>query len=512
LLYKSNPAQSPALDPEVSHAVMNALSNAVICIDESGVVRFFNPAAQTLFGIPATDVEKRFAATIFSLQTLAASVEKLVQDGKSSGSEQFHILRPDKTKATVEGRHSLQITNSGWICTTVFQNFTEQQLEPGALYQYQKTQAIGTLASGVAHDFNNILTAVISNLDLMELTAELPASLRHNVSQAKISARRGAELVSRLLSFSRQSDPHPAAVNLSDINREVVAMLRRSIDRRINIGHEFPPDLSLVHADGTQMMQVVMNLCLNARDAMPSGGTIHIRLSNVSFNQSVLPPRKSGRFVQLTVEDTGEGIPADVMARLFEPYFTTKKMGRGTGLGLFIAQSVVAEHGGWLEVNSKQGIGSTFSAFIPAMLSSTKQSQPVTTLDSPGTQNSLDGKERILIVDDEEFVRLVTRAVLGYRGYTMVEAVDGAEGVEKYKNAEIPFDLVLMDLHLPKMNGWDALAQIKQFDPKAKVIMLSGGSAAGFDEKGQELGASGFLEKPFENINLLKMVRKLLDA
>ena len=379
------------------------------------------------------------------------------------------------------------------------------------LYQRQKIEAIGTLAAGLAHDFNNLLTAILSHIDLVLSASEFPTSLQRHLVIARTSGRRAAELVSRLQTFSRQSPTSFASVKLAAVIHEVVSVLKRTIDRLIHIQVSIPEGVEpAIHGDATLLMQCLMNLCLNARDAMPQGGTLVISLETTTFEAGVKEPRRSGTFVRLSVKDSGAGMEQEVLSRLFEPYFTTKEFGRGGGLGLAITNSIVKDHNGWMEVESQPGKGSRFDAYFPALNTRTEEIKPAAV--PVAESQTLEGKETILLVDDEELVRLVARAVLGYRGYNIMEAINGEDAVEKYRASGGKIDLVLMDLHMPKMNGWDALARIREFDPSAQVIMLSGGSTDDLPDSLRKLGAAAILQKPFENIELVQLVRKTLDA
>jgi signal transduction histidine kinase/ActR/RegA family two-component response regulator len=378
-------------------------------------------------------------------------------------------------------------------------------------YQRQKIEAIGTLAAGLAHDFNNLLTAILSHIDLVLSASEFPSSLQRHLVIARTSGRRAAELVSRLQTFSRQSPHSFSPIKLAGVVHEVVSVLKRTIDRLIQIQVSISEGVEpTVNGDATLLMQCLMNLCLNARDSMRGGGTLTISLENCTFGPDAVEPRRAGSFVRLSVADTGVGMEREVLSRLFEPYFTTKEFGQSGGLGLAITNSIVRDHGGWMEVESQPGKGSRFDAFFSVLDRPAVESKPAPLPVSE--PQMLEGKETILLVDDEELVRLVARAVLGYRGYHIMEAIHGLDAVEKYQANIGKIDLVLMDLHMPRMNGWDALARIREIDPAAQVIMLSGGSTDDLPDSLKQLGAAAILQKPFENIELVQLVRKTLDA
>lgn len=379
------------------------------------------------------------------------------------------------------------------------------------LYLRQKHEALGTLTAGLAHDFNNLLTAILSHIDLVLSASEFPSSLQRHLVIARTSGRRAAELVSRLQTYSRQAPTAKSPVKLSPIIQEVVSVLKRTIDRRIVIRSDIEAGEEwTINGDASQITQVLMNLCLNARDAMEEGGTLTVAIHRVTFGGGALvEPRRPGEFLKLTVSDTGEGISSETITRLFEPYFTTKEFGKGMGLGLAISNSIAHEHGGWMEVESIIGKGSSFSAFFPRLAPNhvETRSAPAPVAET----KSLEGTETILLVDDEELVRLVARAVLSFRGYNIVEAVNGEDAVAKYEASPEKFELVLMDLHMPRMNGWDAMVKIKALNPKAKIVLLSGGATQDLPADLRERGAMAVLQKPFENIELVQMVRRILD-
>jgi len=239
---------------------------------------------------------------------------------------------------------------------------------------------------------------------------------------------------------------------------------------------------------------------------MPKGGTLSLTLFTESFSKSTTAPRRAGEFAGLRIRDTGFGMPPEVLARIFEPYFSTKDLSRGPGLGLSIAASVIAEHAGWIEVASAPGEGASFSIFLPRS-DTPEPPRPIRVAETRPTE----GKERILVVDDDELVRMVTKAVLSYRGYQVAEAGDGEEAIQKYAETNPPYDLVLMDLHMPRLNGYDALKRIRELNPRLKAILLSGGTQDP-SSLGGEIEGVAYLQKPFDNQELAGVVRRLLDA
>lgn len=503
--------RQPAAGQLLGEVVNSMDSIAVAGVDQNQVFWYMNPAAERMFGWDPGAWRGQ------SLNLSPGLAQVFAEMNLPPRPDRTEVIRRKTVGIDLGDRKNVALDVRGMTVRSPDNTFFAVVIEPGAdpekdIFQAQKTQAIGALASGVAHDFNNILTAILSHLDLITFAPEMPDKLQQHAVYAQTSARRGAELVSKLLAFSRHSEPNLAQVQLAQIVDEVVVMLRRSIDPRIQITVTAAPSVWTTCADTNQIMQVLMNLCLNSRDAMPDGGHLSIALENVTVpDRDLQPPKHPGQFVRLTVHDTGEGMPPEILDRLFEPYFTTKSAGKGTGLGLSIAYSVISKHRGWIEVESEPGKGTLFHVFLPRAPHDEPRQE--TADDVPAANNKeLEGTERILIVDDDELVRLVMRAVLSYRGYRVTEAVDGKEAVEKYGAADGNHDLVLLDIHMPRMNGWDALSEIRASDPGALVILLSGGIPDQNQERARTLGAATFFSKPFANQDLLRLVRRTLDG
>ena len=497
------------------NTIVDSLDDSIITVAEDLRVVFLNEAAAKTFGCDREEVLRQSIAQFpllaealgqikFAELHLTAESPKAVRrlQGRRADGDFFPM------EALITGMHV-----GGRKCyTAVIRDISLQQQMEKAVYKARKNQAIGSLAGGIAHDFNNILTAIISQIDLALYARELPPSLKENLVYAKASARRAAELVSKLQLFSGQAESKFAPLDLAGVVEQVVFMLRRSIDPRIQISYAEPGvGTWFSDADASQILQVLMNLGLNARDAMPEGGQLVFVVERAAFQAAgAAPPRKAGDFVRISVGDTGQGIPPETLNRVFDPYFTTRDLSQRSGLGLSIAQTVVAEHGGWMEVESRQGQGSCFSVFLPLsrQTQSAIEPRPLPILDT----KAMEGTERILIADDEELVRIVMRAILNYRGYQIVEALDGEDAVEKYLQSSKPFDLVLMDLHMPRLNGLDALARIRKHNPKVKAVMLSGGFQEKDTERSIEIEGVKFLQKPFENQDLVCLVREMIDA
>lgn len=515
--YKTEAIQDRLEQDSSLNTFADGMTDAIVAVTNKGNVLVYNRAAEKIFGFDRSAI---LNYAIDQLPGLAGVLQQHQAESAAAGRPSFQSVHriqsrrasgesfPAELTATSFARHGCQLISMG------VRDISRMRQMERALHQAQKTQAIGGLARGVAHDFNNILTAILSHLELIDTSGELPESLGSFVTHARTSARRGAELVNRLLTFSRQSAPKLIPMPLDAVIDEVLAVLHRSVGHTIQIIPEFvPEDIWMVNADSSQIMQVLMNLCLNARDSMPEGGELSIWLENVTIPaEEALPPRKAGDYVKMTVKDTGKGIAKDILDRLCEPYFTTKAFGKGVGLGLSIVQNIIAQHAGWLEVESKINSGSRFQVFLPrAQAPSGLEASRRTPTRVDAEPDKLEGTETILIVDDEELIRLVSKTVLNYRGYKVIEAETGEDALEVYRQESGNIDLVLLDVYMTGISGWKTLTEIRKINPQAAVVMMSGGKMDELTCEETDETASGCLSKPFENTTLAQTVRKILD-
>jgi PAS domain S-box-containing protein len=491
--------------------ILNSVEDAILSVDEQFTIVFLNDAAARRFDCPRGRALGQPMARFPTLPDVAAQLRlgELPLPGEARVVRRLNVPRPNAEPLLMEALVSCASLDGRTFYTVIIRDVSLQQEMEKAVYEARKMQAIGALAGGMAHDFNNILTAIISQIDLALTAPELAPSLRGHLTHAQTSARRGAELVNKLEIFSGRTKPTYAAVEPTDVIEQVVFMLKRSADPKVQL-HYLPPAAKpwLTKADANQLMQALMNLGLNACDAMPGGGRMTLEVANVTFGAGVVSPRKPGEFVRITVGDTGPRIPPEILSRAFEPYFWTKDSSRSPRPGLAIVSATVAEHGGWMEAESGQEIGTQFHIFLPRLQEPATASREVPVAD----QKKTEGRERILVVDDEALVRMVTKAVLAYRGYQIIEAEDGEDAIQKYMDASPPIDLILMDMNMPRLSGHDALRRIRESHPKAKAVMFSGGLHDPATDSVTDLEGVAFLHKPFDNQELTRVVREMLDA
>ncbi len=391
--------------------------------------------------------------------------------------------------------------------------------------QMQKLEAIGTLAGGIAHDFNNLLTGILGNLDLARVQLPPGSPAERAIRESSQASDRAAQLVRQLLEFSRRSPIERKPVDLGETAREAVRLFSQTIDRRIRVESEIRPDLWPAKADSGQVHQVVMNLLVNARDAImeclegdkagggrQGGYSVRVRAGNVTTTEEYrrrFSYARQGDFVALSITDNGSGMDESAQRHIFEPFFTTKTLGRGTGLGLSTVYGIVKQHGGWINMESVPGQGTTFYVYFPRAEEGT--SEPARPEEERAAAGPGTGGGTILLVDDEEMIRDYARRVLEHYGYSVITAGDGEEALDLYVRNRDRLDLVILDLSMPHLTGTEVLDRIRAVDPRAKVILSSGyPTGTGFDTPGSAR-ADAVLPKPYRSETLARLVREVLE-
>lgn len=376
----------------------------------------------------------------------------------------------------------------------------EQQVQ-----QLEKSESIGRLAGGIAHDFNNALGVILGWTDFCCEEAPAGSPLRDGLQKIHNQAQFAAGLTSQLLAFARRQVLQPRSIRLNAVIAESTGLLKSVLGEQIEVDIKLAQDLAISQADPTQIGQVIMNLCLNARDAMPKGGRLAIETHNVAIGEEfrkIHPYVPAGRFVQLSVSDTGIGMDAATKSRIFEPFFTTKELGRGTGLGLATVYGIVKQHGGFLTVDSKPGLGTTFDVYLPASSTVPEISA------AAAVEISLRGTETVLVADDHEGIRELGQRTLSLHGYKVIPACNGQEAVRLFKQKSEEIQLVLLDVVMPGLSGPDAYTQMSAIKPDLPVIFASGYTALADP---QIRKGAAFLQKPYTMETLNRTVRSVLD-
>ncbi len=388
---------------------------------------------------------------------------------------------------------------------------TEQKRLEAQFAQSQKMQAVGQLAGGVAHDFNNLLTAMMGFCDLLLLRHRPGDPSFADIMQVKQNANRAANLVRQLLAFSRQQTLQPKVLDLTDVTAELAHLLRRLIGANIELQLVHERDLALVRADQGQIEQVVINLAVNARDAMPNGGKVVIRTANRTVSepeqQRGVESMPLGDYVVIEVSDTGTGIPKEIVGRIFEPFFSTKAVGSGTGLGLSTVYGIVKQTGGFIFVDSTVGKGTTFTIYLPAW----KGERPSSTAAAgPERRRDLTGAGTVLLVEDEDAVRLFSARALRNKGYKVVEANSGEAALELLNTVGDDVDVLVTDVVMPQMDGTQLIKLVRERRPDMKVVCISGYAEESFRKRLDSTAGVHFLPKPFTLDQLAGKVKEVI--
>ena len=467
-----------------------------------------------LLGYSETELRSRTVLEVTHPEDLAPiehELRKLVSGEVRSSDHTVRLLRRDGGTIWVSANASPVQNASGTplYFLVYIRDVTERKTLEEQLRQAQKMEAVGQLAGGVAHDFNNLLTAIIGNAELLlrEIEAEDPRRL--DVLEINRAAHRAATLVRQLLAFSRKQVLQPRVVDLNAVVTELSTMLRRVIDEHVELRLELQPDLGTVLADPGQLEQVITNLAVNARDAMPSGGTLAIRTANVDADDVPGESPESipliGPLVEVSVRDDGVGMDERTLARLFEPFFTTKEMGRGTGLGLATVYGIVRQSGGHIRVNSRLHHGSTFTVYLPRVEGLGEGLE-----EFPGWIDQPRATGTVLVVEDEVAVRRLASRVLRARGYRVLEASDGGEALQLVDQFGGPLDLVLTDIIMPGLSGPALVERLLPTTPDLKVLYITGYSEAAIRQHGLLPAGGALLEKPFTAHQLAERVHAAL--
>jgi two-component system, cell cycle sensor histidine kinase and response regulator CckA len=490
-------------------SLLDMARDAIVVRDLDHQITYWNKSAERLYGWsaaemmgrPMTDLEQKGG------REFAQACEQLMQTGEWIG--ELHQIGKDGRELIVEGRWTLVRDEAGQpkSILAINTNITEQKKLEQQFFRSQRMESIGAVAGGIAHDLNNVLTPITMAIELLRLQVT-DAKSQQVLDTMESSAKRGADMISQVLSFARGMEGKRIEVQPRHLITDIEKICGETFPKSIQVRAVMAPGLWAVEGDPTQLHQVLFNLCVNARDAMPHGGKIFIRAKNLtldaqfaSMDMQVVP----GPYVVIEVEDTGMGIPKNVIDKIFDPFFTTKEVGKGTGLGLSTSLSIVKSHGGFVQVESEPGAGARFTVHLPARAEVLAEPPKEPCLDLPKGNGEL-----VLIVDDEAFVRQITRQTLEAFGYRTMLAAEGAEALSLYIQHKDEIALVLTDMMMPVMDGASTIAVLSRINPAVRVIASSGLSDE-HAEKALRAGARRFIPKPFSGDTLLGVLRDVLE-
>jgi len=494
--------------------VLDTLVDGLIIIDRSGRVQVYNRACGKLFGYQAAEVVGRNVKMLMP-PNIEREHDQYLRNYQTTGIRKIigisrEVVGQRKDGSTFPMHLAVgEATHLGEpIYVGIIRDLTERNQVESQLRQSQKMEAVGQLTGGLAHDFNNILMLISINVEAL-LEEEAPTRTRERLEQIEKSAARAAELTQQLLAYSRRQPLRPRPTDLNELVRATSKLLRRTLGEDVEIESVLAGDLWITNVDRTQLETSLVNLSLNARDAMPNGGKLLIETRNIALDQdyvSLNADVAAGPYAMLAVTDTGVGIPPDALEKVFEPFFTTKEVGRGTGLGLSMVYGFIKQSNGHIKIYSELGRGTSIKMYLPradgtvaADLSTHAPSMPV-------------GSERLLVVEDNGDVRTRIVEILRSLGYTVEEASDGAAGLAKFEVAPRPYDLLLTDVVMPGPIGGKALADaVSSRWPNTPVVFMSGYTEDAITHQGRLNAGVRLLAKPFRRHELAQMIRQALD-
>jgi PAS domain S-box-containing protein len=488
------------------------VAEAVIITDATGIIEYINPAEETISGYSHDELIGQ-KPSIFQSDKQDNSFYKNLWQTINAGNVwagRFINTKKDGTEYYEDASISPVYDKSGNLTNfvAVKHDVTKQIELQAQLLQAQKMEAIGTLAGGFAHDFNNKLQVIAGYVDLMLFDKDLPETCKHDMGIIKQAVDSSAELIKGMMVFSRKTSVQLELLNLNSLVTRLRSLLVPIMPKDIGIDLVLADDIWTIKAAPNQIDQVLMNLAVNARDAMPDGGRLTIKTDNIMLDEefcSAYPNTKPGRYALITVADTGAGMNRKTVSRIFEPFFTTKDKDKGTGLGLAIVYGIVEGHGGMIVCDSAPSLGTTFKIYFPAVeeIQEEKYSEKK---EPPRGQG-----ETILLVDDEpDLVQIVSRQLVS-ANYSVIRALKGKDALELYEKHREQISLVILDLLMPGMGGKQCLEALRKLDPNVRVLIASGAFKSEIEADLTEIGAKGFIGKPFDTAKLLEKIRKIID-
>lgn len=486
--------------------------DAILVRNLNDVVKMWNKSAEKIYGWTKEEaVGRKITDLIYSpeqVEEYMKAKEITLKEGQWSG-ELKHKTKDGKTIIAF-ARFKLLYDKEGKPSEIIAVNsdITEKKKIEQLLNRSQRLEAVGRLASGIVHNLNNILQPIMMATQILKRNPNLTKSELKYLDIIESSSQRGASIANQILSFVKGISGKKVTIQLGHLINEIQMILKETFPKNINIEVEVPKDLNRILADPNQIMQVLMNLAVNAKDAMPNGGKLTIKAQNLNLDKhyaTQLPGIKPGAYVLITVEDTGTGIPPEIIDKIFDPFFTTKEPEKGTGLGLSTVNTIVKEHNGFINVYSEVGKGTIFKTYLPAIAEEAKVESKILAEEIP-TGNG----ELILVVEDEPAVQEMIKVILEENNCRVITASNGAEGLVKYIQNKDKIKLILTDLGLPIMNGFEMIKAIKKIEPSSEIMVISGLETPTELVEISAKYASSFLQKPFDALTLMKEVARML--
>jgi PAS domain S-box-containing protein len=515
LSFSRDISERRATEKEISMLAqaVKSITECVTITDLNNKILFVNDAFQKNYGFTYDEIIGKQFEVILSKLTRPSIVDEILPKTLQGGWQgELFNCKKDGTDFPVFLSTSV-VTDEDEnpvALIGVSKDISEKKQFEAKLRQAQKLQSLGTLAGGIAHDFNNILGIIMGYASLLEEGEITKERLIEGLSSISKAVDRGSGLVQQILTFARKSDASFIAIKVKDAIYDIVRMAKETFPKKISFSVDLKKDLPSIMADHNQLYQAFLNLFVNARDAMPDGGRVAITVETVAgFNlQHKFPEAENQNYICIQVSDQGMGIDGVNLSRIFEPFYTTKKRGQGTGLGLSVVYGIITSHHGFVDVESQEGAGSTFKLYIPAVENETTE-QAIN--DEPDI-NELNGDETILLVEDEEMLLDIVKNLLEDHGYHVITATDGEEAVRIYSKYSNRIDLVLTDLGLPILDGWQAFLKMKEFNPEAKVVLASGYLDPEIKAEINEINLKHFIQKPYRPVEVLQRIRSVFDT
>lgn len=493
-------------------ALLDQARDAIVVKDLEDIIVFWSKGAERVFGWKAAEALGRSARELLTTDAdkYHAARKLVLERGEWTGELQKHTQ--DGRELTVENRSTLVYAKDGTprSILSINTDVTERKKIESQFLRVQRLESIGTLASGIAHDLNNVLAPILMSIDLLADEQLVEPQRSHILDGLRRSAQRGGAMVRQVLSFARGMEGERIPVQPHHLLDELAGIIQETFPKGIRLKVEQNNTLWSVSGDPTQLHQALLNLCVNARDAMPKGGTLRLGVENKVFDESYAamnPEARPGPYVVIKVTDSGTGIRPEIKDKIFDPFFTTKEVGKGTGLGLSTVLAIVKSHQGFIQLSSEISKGSTFEIYLPA---ENAKAEEISTVE--GSVAPFGGGELILVVDDEEVILDISRRTLEMRGYRVLTALEGATAVALYAQHRGEIAAVLTDMMMPVMDGITTLHALRRINPGVKVIAASGLSSNMNPAKASDAGIQYFLHKPYRAEALLKTLREVIDG